>query len=50
MMEQGLYSLYNPALYAVSKEMEDKGEGLIKNFIYREKKSHSFYMYRGVDF
>ncbi len=50
MMEQGINSLYNPALYEVKKETAEKGIGLDKHFIFRERKSHSFYLYKGVDF
>ena len=42
--------MYNPKFYEVSKEVENKKNGLRKCFIYREKKTQSYYLYEGKDF
>jgi hypothetical protein len=34
----------------VRREVESKREGLLKCFIYRDKKTQNFYLYAGTDF
>jgi L-rhamnose mutarotase len=43
-----LISRHKYLYYSVRKEIEEKG--LNQNFIHRDKKTHTFYMYSGKDF